>query len=154
MIELLFALSLLVNTGLMGYLYFVRKQYSRLETTSENVKDSVQENVQENAQEYVGEAVREQTKQLPATTNTTSGTVDIPFFKTEQDKLFFLLNEVDGKRRNQLLGITADMYNDERLSKKWFKRMSSKVHPDKNPNDPRASAAFDNLKKLYSLMTL
>ena len=98
MIELLLALSLLVNTGLVGYLYFVRKQYPRLETTSENVKDSVQQNVQENAQEYVGEAVREVTEQLPATTNTTFGTVDIQFFKTEQDKLFFLLNEVDGKR--------------------------------------------------------
>ncbi|EJG0979170.1 DnaJ domain-containing protein [Vibrio parahaemolyticus] len=150
MIELLFALSLLVNAGLIGYLYSVRKQNSTPETKSENVKESVQENVQE----CVSEVAQEATEQLLATTNTTSGTADISFFKTEKDKLFFLLNEVDGKRRNQLLGITADMYSDERLSKQWFKHMSSKVHPDKNPNDPRAAVAFDNLKKLYSLMTL
>lgn len=154
MFQLLFTLSLLVNTGLIGYLYFVHKKYSRLEPTSENVRESVQENLQQNAQEGEGGAAQEVTEQLMATTNTTIGTVDIPFFKTEQDKLFFLLNEVDGKRRNQLLGITADMYSDERLSKQWYRRMANKVHPDRNPNDPRADVAFDNLKKLYSLMTL
>ncbi|GAD79110.1 DnaJ domain-containing protein [Vibrio ezurae] len=150
MIELLFTLSLLVNVGLVGHLYFVRKQNSTPEIKTEGVKESVQESVQE----CVNEVAQETTEHLLATTDTTSSTADISFFKTEKDKLFFLLNEVDGKRRNQLLGITSDMYSDERLSKQWFKQMSSKVHPDKNPHDPRAAVAFDNLKKLHSLMTL
>lgn len=134
MIELLFSLSLLVNAGLLGRLYFVRKQSS--------------------APRIVNEAGCKATELVQEATHVSSSTVDIAFFKTEKDKLFFLLNEVDGKRRNQLLGITSDMYSDERLSKQWFKRMSNKVHPDKNPHDPRATLAFDNLKKLYSLMTL
>lgn len=147
MFEVLFALSLLANAGLIGYLYSLHKRNSTLEITSENIKTSVQKDEQECVTEKA-------TKQLQETIDTIPNTADIPFFKTEKDKLFFLLNEIDGKRRNQLLGITSAMYSDEQLSKQWFKRMSNKVHPDKNPNDPRAAVAFDNLKKLYSLMTL
>ncbi|EHY1014413.1 DnaJ domain-containing protein [Vibrio vulnificus] len=141
--ELVLTLSMLANAGLIGYLYYVRKQNSAPNTTIDNVEKSAQDNPQSGINETVLE-----------TSNTACDAADNSYFKTEKDKLFFLLNEVDGKRRNQLLGITTDMYSDEKLSKQWFKRISNKVHPDKNPNDPRATEAFDNLKKLYSMMTL
>ncbi|WP_445946528.1 DnaJ domain-containing protein [Shewanella sp.] len=143
MIELVLTLSMLVNAGLIGYLYYVRKQNSAPNTTIDNVEKSAQDIPQMGINETVLE-----------TSNTACDATDNSYFKTEKDKLFFLLNEVDGKRRNQLLGITTDMYSDEKLSKKWFKQISNKVHPDKNPNDPRATEAFDNLMKLYSMMTL
>ncbi|ENG6164708.1 DnaJ domain-containing protein [Vibrio vulnificus] len=141
--ELVLTLSMLVNAVLIGYLYYVRKQNSASNTTIDNVERSAQDNLQSGINETVLE-----------TSNIACDAVDNSYFKSEKDKLFFLLNEVDGKRRNQLLGITTDMYSDEKLSKQWFKRISNKVHPDKNPNDPRSTEAFDNLKKLYSMMTL
>ena len=141
--ELVLTLSMLVNVVLIGYLYYVRKQNSASNTTIDNLERPAQDNPQRGINETVGEM-----------SNTACDEADNSYFKSEKDKLFFLLNEVDGKRRNQLLGITTDMYSDEKLSKQWFKRISNKVHPDKNPNDPRSTEAFDNLKKLYSMMTL
>lgn len=141
--ELVLTLSMLVNAVLIGYLYYVRKQNSASNTTIDNIERSAQDNPQSGINETVLE-----------TSNTACDAADNSYFKSEKDKLFFLLNEVDGKRRNQLLGITTDMYSDEKLSKQWFKRISNQVHPDKNPNDPRSAEAFDNLKKLYSMMTL
>ncbi|HBC3928311.1 TPA: DnaJ domain-containing protein [Vibrio parahaemolyticus] len=81
-----------------------------------------------------------------------TSTDDMAYFKSENDRILFLLLEVDGKRRNQLLGITSEMYEDEDAAKKWYKSLSNKVHPDKN-DDPRAAEAFDKLKQLYNKVT-
>ncbi|MEZ9169304.1 DnaJ domain-containing protein [Vibrio cyclitrophicus] len=79
---------------------------------------------------------------------------EVDYFKSPKDKLMFLLLEVDGKRRNQLLGITPDMYDDNQAAKKWYKSLSLQVHPDKNPGDEDAAKAFDKLKELHTMMTL
>ncbi|MCL2913028.1 J domain-containing protein [Shewanella corallii] len=150
MIEMLFALSLLVNAGLIAYSYSIRKQNASPDEVRENRKESEQEKTQE----CELEAEQLGTDQILTIKSPTSSSMEIPYFKSEKDKLFFLLNEVDGKRRNQLLGITSEMYSDEQLSKQWFRNISNKVHPDKNQQDPIATEAFDNLKKLYSMMTL
>ncbi|GAB6264515.1 DnaJ domain-containing protein [Photobacterium sp. R1] len=79
---------------------------------------------------------------------------EVDYFKSRKDKLMFLLLEVDGKRRNQLLGITPNMYDDGQAAKKWYKSLSLQVHPDKNPGDENAAKAFDKLNELYTMMTL
>lgn len=78
----------------------------------------------------------------------------VDYFKSHKDKLMFLLLEVDGKRRNQLLGITANMYEDSQAAKKWYKSLSMQVHPDRNPGNVNAAKAFDKLNELYTMMTL
>ena len=74
----------------------------------------------------------------------------IDYFKSDRDRILFLLLEVDGKRRNQLLGITSEMYENKEAAKKWYKSLSIKIHPDKNPGDPKAVEAFSKLKGLYN----
>lgn len=74
---------------------------------------------------------------------------EIDYFKSDLDRILFLLLEVDGKRRNELLGITSEMYENKEAAKKWYKSLSFKIHPDKNPDDPRAAEAFDKLKGIY-----
>ncbi|MDD9176050.1 DnaJ domain-containing protein [Aliivibrio sp. S2TY2] len=78
---------------------------------------------------------------------------EIDYFKSDRDRILFLLLEVDGKRRNQQLGITSEMYENPEVAKKWYKTLATKVHPDKNPNEPKAAEAFDKLKNLYSKIT-
>lgn len=77
---------------------------------------------------------------------------EIDYFKSDLDRILFLLLEVDGKRRNELLGITSEMYENKEVAKKWYKSLSFKIHPDKNPDDPRAAEAFDKLKGIYDKM--
>lgn len=72
------------------------------------------------------------------------------YFKSEKDKIVFLLLEVDGERRNKLLGITDDMYEDKKLATKWYRRLSLIVHPDKMDNN---SEAFIELKEIFQVMT-
>ena len=49
----------------------------------------------------------------------------------------------------QILGV--DMMADERTIKKQYRRLSLKVHPDKNPDDPDAVQAFIQLTKAYNV---
>lgn len=107
--------------------------------------------VQELQTTYVESSTNAKEADLQVNTVKTS-TDDMAYFKSENDRILFLLLEVDGKRRNQLLGITSEMYEDEEAAKKWYKSLSNKVHPDKN-NDPRAAEAFDKLKQLYNKVT-
>lgn len=77
----------------------------------------------------------------------------IDYFKSDRDRIIFLLLEVDGKRRNQLLGITPEMYENKEAANKWYKSLSVKVHPDRNPDDLKAAEAFIKLKALYDKIT-
>ncbi|AMF95359.1 hypothetical protein AL536_18270 [Vibrio fluvialis] len=98
--------------------------------------------------------VQSQLEELQAKGIADISLAEVDYFKSQKDKLMFLLLEVDGKRRNQLLGITPDMYDDSQAAKKWYKSLSVQVHPDKNPGYKDAAKAFDKLNELYNMMTL
>ena len=65
---------------------------------------------------------------------------DNKFFKNEESKYLFCLTEVDGKRRNEAIGLTDDLYDDKEKAKKcrfWF-RAVVRVFPAalSNPGSP------------------
>ena len=70
------------------------------------------------------------------------------FFKSKQDEYIFYLTKLDGKQRNQLLGLTDEHYENKELAKKWYKEISNYVHPDKNGDEN----AFHILKNLYDIL--
>ena len=47
------------------------------------------------------------------------------FFKSKQDEYIFYLTKLDGKQRNQLLGLTDEHYENKELAKKWYKEISN-----------------------------
>ncbi len=98
--------------------------------------------------------VQSQFEKLKSQENMNALSNEVDYFKSQKDKIMFLLLEVDGKRRNQLLGITPDMYNDVNAAKKWYKSLSLQIHPDKNPEDENAAKAFNKLNELYTMITL
>ncbi|MFK5949009.1 MAG: hypothetical protein QM500_09615 [Methylococcales bacterium] len=70
-------------------------------------------------------------------------------FVSEQAELIFYLTELEGKQRNKALGIRDEHYENKAVAKKWFRRISQKVHSDKGGND----AAFKTLCALHEVMT-
>ncbi len=70
------------------------------------------------------------------------------FFKSKQDEYLFYLTKLEGKQRNQLLGLTDEHYVDKELAKKWYREISNYVHPDKNGD----GNAFHTLRNLYNVL--
>ena len=70
------------------------------------------------------------------------------FFKSKQDEYLFYLTKLDGKQRNQLLGLTDEHYENKKLAEEWYKGISHYVHPDKNGDEN----ALNTLKKLYDIL--
>ncbi len=70
------------------------------------------------------------------------------FFKSEESKYLFCLTKVDGKRRNEVIGLTDDLYDDRDKAKKWFRNIVTIIRPD-TKDDNKTKNAFNELKKLY-----
>ena len=45
------------------------------------------------------------------------------FFVNESKKYGYILTKLEGERRNELLGITDQMYENQELTKKWYKNV-------------------------------
>lgn len=71
------------------------------------------------------------------------------YFVNDSKKYEYILTKLEGKKRNQLLGITDQMYEDPEKAQKWFKNIVKYIHPDVEGID---EAAFIVLKKLYDTM--
>lgn len=75
-------------------------------------------------------------------------------FVSRQAEVIFYLTKLDGKLRNDFLGITDDMYGNKELLKSWYRNLVKYVHSDRihgeNKGDPKP---FQILKKLYEQMT-
>lgn len=75
-------------------------------------------------------------------------------FVSRQAEVIFYLTKLDGKVRNDFLGITDDMYGNNELLKNWYRGLLKYVHSDRihgeNKGDPKP---FQNLTKLYEQLT-
>lgn len=73
---------------------------------------------------------------------------DDEFFKSQESKYLFCLTEVDGKRRNEAIGLTDDLYDDKDKAKKWYRNIVKIIRPDIK-HDDKTKKAFNELNKLY-----
>ncbi|MGL4760906.1 MAG: hypothetical protein ACRC6T_05890 [Sarcina sp.] len=71
----------------------------------------------------------------------------VDYFKSEEDRTIFALLELEGRKRNEVLGITRKCFMNEKDAKKWRNEISKRVHPDKSKNKyaDRASAKINQL---------
>lgn len=69
-------------------------------------------------------------------------------FISKQAEFVYYLTQLEGKQRNVALGITDDLYEDVAKAKKWYKKLSLLVHPDKGGDNK----AFVILTQLYDVM--
>ena len=58
------------------------------------------------------------------------------------------MTKLEGKQRNNLLGLTDEHYENKEVAKKWYKEIANYVHPDKAGNE----IAFQELKKIYDVL--
>lgn len=72
-------------------------------------------------------------------------------FVSESQKYLFCLTKMDGKNRQNNLGVNALHYKDKELAKKWRRHIAQKIHPDKC-SDPRVKEAMNVLENMYSEM--
>jgi len=70
------------------------------------------------------------------------------YFKSKQAELLFYLTKLDGKKRNELLGLTDEHYENKNLAKRWYREINKYIHPDKGGN----KEAFIVLKNLYDIL--
>lgn len=70
-------------------------------------------------------------------------------FTSERQQVIYYLIEHDGKKRNDLLGITDEMYENPDAAKKWFRRLVKIIRPDIN-TDSRSAQAFQALHDIRS----
>lgn len=73
---------------------------------------------------------------------------DDEFFKNQESKYLFCLTEVDGKKRNEVIGLTDELYDNKNKAKKWYRNIAKIIRPDIK-NDDRTKKAFNELNKLY-----
>tara|TARA_Y100001956_G_scaffold79272_1_gene92177 strand:+ start:185 stop:460 length:276 start_codon:yes stop_codon:yes gene_type:complete len=78
---------------------------------------------------------------------------DYEYFKSEVDRLCFLLIHCEGKARNDLLGIRRVHYADKKKAKLWYKSVALKIHPDRNPDHPKCGEAMEALNELFHHIT-
>jgi len=69
-------------------------------------------------------------------------------FVSEQAEYIYYLTKLEGKQRNDALGITDDHYTDKEVAKKWFRKLSKLVHADKGGND----IAWRVLNELHNVL--
>ena len=73
------------------------------------------------------------------------------YFKNERLKYIFALIYMEGKRRNEIIDLTDDLYENEDKAKKWYRGVVKKIHPDLNMDlQVQAENAMRELEILYS----
>lgn len=75
---------------------------------------------------------------------------DDTYFKNESSRYIFALTKMDGSKRNEILKLNDDIYEDEKKAKEWYRMIAKKIHPDSNPrNQTDATNAMNILKHIY-----
>lgn len=73
---------------------------------------------------------------------------DCIFTSRRQEIIYYLLDH-DGEKRNNLLGITDEMYESRSAAKKWYKQLAQVIRADVNM-DARSVQAFHTLQEILS----
>ena len=73
------------------------------------------------------------------------------YFSSETDKYIFALTELDGKNRQNILGINSLHYQDRELANRWKKNIATKIHSDRCTH-PKAKEAWDRMMEIYDEM--
>lgn len=68
-------------------------------------------------------------------------------FISRQAEVVYYLTKLEGKQRNNALGMSDDVYEDPERAKEWCRDLRGLVHPDKGGD----ATAFDILMKLYEV---
>lgn len=69
-------------------------------------------------------------------------------FVSRKKELLYALNMLDGAKRNQTIGITADHYGDKAKAKLLYRSLRQQI-ADKTGVDPDAEAAFKTLTEIF-----
>jgi hypothetical protein len=72
-------------------------------------------------------------------------------FVSEEAKLIFALTQMEGEKRAEILGIEKEMYSSLSKSKLWYRKLTSKLHPDRLKH-PLADDAVAELNNIYARM--
>ncbi len=73
------------------------------------------------------------------------------YFSSETDKYIFALTELDGKNRQNILGINSLHYKDKELANRWKKNIATRIYSDRY-TDPKAKKAWDKMMEIYDEM--
>jgi len=73
------------------------------------------------------------------------------YFSSETDKYIFALTELDGKNRQNILGINSLHYQDRELANRWKKNIATQIHSDICTH-PKAKEAWDKMMEIYNEM--
>ena len=68
-------------------------------------------------------------------------------FISRQAEVVYYLTKLEGKQRNNAIGLSDDIYEDPEKAKEWYRELRGLVHPDRGGD----AAAFIVLKKLYNV---
>ena len=71
-------------------------------------------------------------------------------FVSRQAEAVYSLTELDGKKRNERLGVTDVMFKDKSLARQWYRSIAQLVHSDKIGGD---RGPIQSLNKLYEKIT-
>ena len=72
-------------------------------------------------------------------------------FVSEEAKLIFALTQMEGEKRAEILGIEKEMYSSLSKSKRWYRKLTSKLHSDRLKH-PLADEAVAELNNIYARM--
>ncbi|HFJ9494793.1 hypothetical protein CN520_02720 [Bacillus cereus] len=76
---------------------------------------------------------------------------NVPYFKSEVDKLIYYIMELDGEVRQEKLNITPFHYQNKEFATTWRNKLMKKLHPDVCKH-PMAQKATVELNYLYARM--
>ena len=75
---------------------------------------------------------------------------DDVYFQSESARYIFALTHMEGKKRNEIIALTNELYGDEHKAKVWYKSVVKRIHPDVNqPNQEDAEKAMEKLNEIY-----
>jgi hypothetical protein len=70
-------------------------------------------------------------------------------FVSRKAQLIFYLTVMEGKQRNDLLGIREEHYADKNVAGEWYVGLMMELGPKTNENE----AAIKELQEIYAVMT-